>query len=72
MDARDAPCQADAHLLVLTACTQSWAGLRGAVGLAMSLLILLDPLVPNESFKAHCVFYMGWMALLTVWDGPCM
>lgn len=44
----------------------TWAGLRGAVGVAMSLFILLDPLIESEEFKAHCVFYMALMAASTV------
>lgn len=43
-----------------------WAGLRGAVGVAMSLFVLLDPLINDDDFKAHCVFYMALMAFSTV------
>jgi hypothetical protein len=61
-----------AQLGALTASRlQAWGGLRGAVGLAMSLFILLDPLIVNGQYKALCVFFMGWMALLTVGGGFC-
>lgn len=36
------------------------------VGVAMSLFILLDPLIDGDEFKAHCVFYMAVMAFATV------
>ncbi|GBF87432.1 hypothetical protein Rsub_00143 [Raphidocelis subcapitata] len=49
-----------------TAAVMVWAGLRGAVGVAMSLFVLFDPLIESEEFKAHCVFYMAAMAFLTV------
>jgi hypothetical protein len=32
----------------------------------MSLFILLDPLIDNDEFKAHCVFFMAIMAFSTV------
>jgi hypothetical protein len=32
----------------------------------MSLFILLDPLIVQEEFKAHCVFFMAIMAFATV------
>lgn len=34
--------------------------------MAMSLFILLDPLIVQDEFKAHCVFYMALMAFSTV------
>ena len=36
------------------------------VGVAMSLFVLLDPLITSDEFKAHCVFYMALMAFSTV------
>jgi hypothetical protein len=36
------------------------------VGVAMSLFILLDPLIVENEFKAHCVFFMSTMAFATV------
>lgn len=36
------------------------------VGVAMSLFVLLDPLIASDEFKAHCVFYMAIMAFGTV------
>lgn len=51
-----APAQS-AHLLLETqpaspsSITQVWAGLRGAVGVAMSLFVLLDPLIESAEFK---------------------
>ncbi|KAF6258312.1 hypothetical protein COO60DRAFT_1132229 [Scenedesmus sp. NREL 46B-D3] len=49
-----------------TAAVMVWAGLRGSVGVAMSLYILFDPLISNDQYKAHCVFYMALMACSTV------
>jgi NhaP-type Na+/H+ or K+/H+ antiporter len=43
-----------------------WGGLRGAVGMVMSLFIFLDTRIHNASFQSYCVFYMGTMAFLTV------
>ena len=43
-----------------------WAGLRGAVGVAMSLFIFVDPLIVDEHYKAHCIFFMVLMAFATV------
>ena len=43
-----------------------WAGLRGAVGVAMSLFIFLDPLITDAQYKAHCLFFMVVMAFSTV------
>lgn len=31
----------------------------------MSLFILLDPLIDQDEYKAHCVFYMALMAFAT-------
>ncbi|WIA34707.1 hypothetical protein OEZ86_013018 [Tetradesmus obliquus] len=49
-----------------TATVMVWAGLRGAVGVAMSLFILFDPLIKSDEYKAHCVFHMALMAFATV------
>ncbi|WIA14531.1 hypothetical protein OEZ85_003050 [Tetradesmus obliquus] len=49
-----------------TATVMVWAGLRGAVGVAMSLFILFDPLITSDEYKAHCVFHMALMAFATV------
>jgi NhaP-type Na+/H+ or K+/H+ antiporter len=43
-----------------------WAGLRGAVGVAMSLFIFLDPLIKDEAYKVRCLFFMALMAFATV------
>jgi len=43
--------------------SQSWPS---QVGVAMSLFVLLDPLINDDDFKAHCVFYMALMAFSTV------
>eukprot|EP00878_Enallax_costatus_P006804 GHUV01007132.1.p1 GENE.GHUV01007132.1~~GHUV01007132.1.p1 ORF type:complete len:889 (+),score=286.27 GHUV01007132.1:1018-3684(+) len=49
-----------------TAVVMVWAGLRGAVGVAMSLFILVDTKISSDEYKAHCVFYMAVMAFATV------
>ncbi|KAF6265731.1 Sodium/hydrogen exchanger family-domain-containing protein [Scenedesmus sp. NREL 46B-D3] len=49
-----------------TATVMIWAGLRGMVGVAMSLFILFDPLITSDEYKAHCVFFMAIMAFATV------
>ncbi len=43
-----------------------WGGLRGAVGMVMSLFIFLDTKIYDPSFKSYCIFYMGTMAFFTV------
>lgn len=52
------------ELLLLLLCL--WLLLLLQVGVAMSLFILLDPLIDNDEFKAHCVFFMAIMAFSTV------
>ena len=48
----------------------SWSGLRGAVGLALSLFVLLDdsssPTAVVRSFGVLCVWYMSAVAALTL------
>ena len=44
----------------------SWSGLRGAVGLALSLFVLLDPLIANQQFRVLSFFFMGAITLLTL------
>jgi NhaP-type Na+/H+ or K+/H+ antiporter len=36
-----------------TALVMTWAGLRGAVGVAMSLFVVLDPLIESTEFKVR-------------------
>ncbi|MGV2390185.1 MAG UNVERIFIED_CONTAM: hypothetical protein LVR29_23800 [Microcystis novacekii LVE1205-3] len=43
-----------------------WAGLRGAVGVTMSLFIFLDELILDERYKYLCLFFMALMAFITV------
>eukprot|EP00884_Botryococcus_braunii_P023322 jgi/Botrbrau1/9674/Bobra.0201s0008.1 len=49
------------HALVL-----SWSGLRGAVGLALSLFVLLDELIDDVPFRTQAFFHMGAVAFLTL------
>jgi len=44
----------------------SWSGLRGAVGLALSLFVLLDTRIANEQFRVLSFFFMGAITLLTL------
>eukprot|EP00775_Hariotina_reticulata_P007049 gene7049-7263_t len=44
----------------------TWKTAVVMVGVAMSLFILLDQLIDNHEYKAHCVFYMAVMAFATV------
>lgn len=47
-----------------------WGGLRGAVGMIMSLFIFLDTKIYDASFKSYCIFYMGTIAFFTgMWGG---
>ncbi len=41
-----------------TALVMVWAGLRGAVGVAMSLFVLFDPLIESAEFKVGAK--RGW------------
>jgi hypothetical protein len=41
------------------------AAAASQVGVAMSLYIVLDPLITNEQYKAHAVFFMAAMAFST-------
>ena len=40
-----------------------WSGLRGAVGLALSLYLLLDDLIPDLRYRTVCFLFMGMMAV---------
>ena len=40
-----------------------WSGLRGAVGLALSLFLLLDDLIPSLRYRTLCFFFMGMIAV---------
>ena len=42
------------------------AGLRGAVGLSLSLFVLLDRQISDTRFRSLAVFFMGAQALLTL------
>jgi len=48
----------------------AWSGLRGAVGLALSLFVVLDfqnaPNLSDRQFGELCFFYMGAITLLTL------
>lgn len=44
----------------------TWGGLRGAVGLALALLVTLDPLIADPRFKAVVILHMGIMAVMTL------
>ena len=43
-----------------------WAGLRGAVGLALSMFILFDRQVSDRSFRVLAFFFMGLIAAITI------
>ena len=42
------------------------SGLRGAVGLSLSLFVYLDTSISNEQFRVLTFFYMGAQAFLTL------
>lgn len=42
------------------------SGLRGAVGLSLSLFVLLDRQISDTRFRSLAVFFMGAQALLTL------
>ena len=48
----------------------AWSGLRGAVGLSLSLFVVLDfqhaPALADRQFGELCFFYMGAITLLTL------
>ena len=41
------------------------SGLRGAVGLSLSLFVLLDNQISNERYRTLSLFFMGCTAFLT-------
>ncbi|CAD7698090.1 unnamed protein product [Ostreobium quekettii] len=43
-----------------------WGGLRGAVGLALGLIVQLDFRRIDPKFRALVIFYMGFIAALTI------
>jgi len=43
-----------------------WAGLRGAVGLALSLFVLFDGQISDKSFRLLAFFFMGLIAAVTI------
>ncbi|KAL0054936.1 hypothetical protein WJX82_004786 [Trebouxia sp. C0006] len=43
-----------------------WAGLRGAVGLALSLFVLFDGQISDKSFRLLAFFFMGLIAAITI------
>eukprot|EP00884_Botryococcus_braunii_P017513 jgi/Botrbrau1/4445/Bobra.0348s0033.1 len=44
----------------------SWSGLRGAVGLSLSLFVLLDGKISDVRFRTQAFFHMGAVAFLTL------
>jgi NhaP-type Na+/H+ and K+/H+ antiporter len=40
---------------------QVWAGLRGAVGLSLSLFVLLDNSIEDLRYRTLSFFFMGMM-----------
>lgn len=43
-----------------------WGGLRGAVSLALALIVTLDQTIEDVEFRDFCLFYAGGVALLTL------
>ena len=43
-----------------------WAGLRGAVGLALSLFVLFDGQISDRSFRLLAFFFMGLISAITI------
>lgn len=43
-----------------------WAGLRGAVGLALSLFVLFDGQISDRSFRLLVFFFVGIIAAITI------
>ncbi|CAL8460804.1 g335 [Coccomyxa elongata] len=52
-------------LTVKQAAVLSWSGLRGAVGLSLSLFVLLDQKIADERYRTLSFFFMGIAAFLT-------
>jgi len=44
----------------------SWSGLRGAVGLTLSLIVYNSPDVADEKFRVLCFFNVGMISVLTL------
>jgi NhaP-type Na+/H+ and K+/H+ antiporter len=45
---------------------QVWAGLRGAVGLSLSLFVLLDNTIEDLRYRTLSFFFMGMMVTLHI------
>ena len=43
-----------------------WAGLRGAVGLALSLFLLFDGQIADSSYRLLAFFFLGVIAAITI------
>jgi hypothetical protein len=46
-------------------CARCRSGLRGAVGLSLSLFVLLDNQISDQRFRTLSLFFMGCIAFLT-------
>jgi hypothetical protein len=44
----------------------SWAGLRGAVGLTLALIVYYSDNVLDQSYREHFLFFVGFIAFLTL------
>ena len=47
-----------------------WSGLRGAVGLALSLYLLRDDLITDIRYRTLCFFFMGMIAVRASGGSP--
>ncbi|KAK9908624.1 hypothetical protein WJX75_000582 [Coccomyxa subellipsoidea] len=52
-------------MTIREAAVLSWSGLRGAVGLSLSLFVLLDQKISDGRFRTLSFFHMGVVAFLT-------
>ncbi|CAL8468287.1 g7827 [Coccomyxa elongata] len=53
-------------ITLTSAVLTAWSGLRGIVGLALALYVLLDPGIGNAAYRSQAFFFMSTTLVLTV------
>lgn len=53
-------------ITLTSALLTAWSGLRGIVGLALALYVLIDPAIGNVAYRMQAFFFMSTTLVLTV------
>ncbi len=53
-------------ITLTSAVLTAWSGLRGIVGLALALYVLVDPGIGNAAYRSQAFFFMSTTLVLTV------